>query len=83
MILTFAAIFVNSLKPWPFKYIVDGVLPSDATHGTDEARAFIRHWFGSASPEQVAFWLCVILVVVSLLAGSSLSPATIFSSGWV
>jgi ATP-binding cassette, subfamily B, bacterial len=69
VILTFAAIIVNSLKPWPFKYIVDGVLPSDPTHGTEEARAFIRHWFGAASPEQVAFWLCVILVVVSLLGG--------------
>jgi ATP-binding cassette, subfamily B, bacterial len=69
MILTFAAIIVNSLKPWPFKYIVDGVLPFDATHGTEETRAFIRHWFGSAPPEQVAFWLCVILVVVSVLGG--------------
>jgi ATP-binding cassette, subfamily B, bacterial len=69
VILTFAAIIVNSLKPWPFKYIVDGVLPSDASHGTEEARASIRHWFGSAPPEQVAFWLCVILVGVSLLGG--------------
>jgi ATP-binding cassette, subfamily B, bacterial len=69
MVLTFVAIIVNSLKPWPFKYIVDGVLPSDATHGPEEARAFIRHWFGSAPPEQVAFWLCLILVVVSVLGG--------------
>jgi ATP-binding cassette, subfamily B, bacterial len=69
VVLTFVAIIVNSLKPWPFKYIVDGVLPSDATHGTEEARAFIRHWFGSAPPEQVAFWLCLILVVVSVLGG--------------
>ena len=42
VVLTFVAIIVNSLKPWPFKYIVDGVLPSDATHGTEEARAFIK-----------------------------------------
>jgi ATP-binding cassette, subfamily B, bacterial len=67
MVLTFVAVIVNSLKPWPFKYIIDGVLPSDATHGTEEARAFIRHWFGSAPPEQVAFWLCTILVGVSVL----------------
>ena len=69
VVLTFVAIIVNSLKPWPFKYIVDGVLPSDATHGTEEARAFIRHWFGSAPLEQVAFWLCLILVIVSVLGG--------------
>ncbi len=69
VILTFAAIVVNSLKPWPFKYIVDGILPADSTHGTEEARAFIAHWFGSAPPEQVIFWFCVILVVVSLVGG--------------
>ena len=69
VVLTFVAIIVNSLKPWPFKYIVDGVLPSDATHGTEEARAFIRHWFGSAPLEQVAFWLCLILVIVTVLGG--------------
>ena len=69
VLLTFAAIIVNSLKPWPFKYIVDGVLPTDSTHGTEEARAFIAHWFGSAPPERVIFWFCVILVVVSLVGG--------------
>jgi ATP-binding cassette subfamily B protein/subfamily B ATP-binding cassette protein MsbA len=74
VILTFAAIIVNSLKPWPFKYIVDGVLPSDSAHGTQEAQAFIAQWFGSAPPERVAFWLCVILVVVSL-AGALISLA--------
>ncbi|HEY5779298.1 MAG TPA: ABC transporter ATP-binding protein [Terrimicrobiaceae bacterium] len=67
--LTFAAIIVNSLKPWPFKYIIDGVLPSDSTHGTEEARAVLARWFGAASPEYVAFWLCVILVAISLLGG--------------
>jgi len=67
LVLTFVAIIVNSLKPWPFKYIVDGVLPSDVTQGSEQARAFIKHWFGSAPPEQIAFWLCLILVVVSVL----------------
>ena len=67
VVLTFVAIIVNSLKPWPFKYIVDGVLPSDVTQGSEQARAFIKHWFGSAPPEQIAFWLCLILVVVSVL----------------
>ena len=56
LVLTFVAIIVNSLKPWPFKYIVDGVLPSDVTQGSEQARAFIKHWLsGSAPPEQIAF----------------------------
>jgi ATP-binding cassette subfamily B protein len=69
VLLTFAAIVVNSLKPWPFKYIVDGVLPTDSVHGTQQAREFIARWFGDAPPAQVALWLCLILVLVSLLGG--------------
>jgi ATP-binding cassette, subfamily B, bacterial len=67
IILTFAAIVVNSLKPWPFKYIVDGVLPTDSVQGTREAREFITRWFGDAAPAQVALWLCLTLLLVSLL----------------
>jgi ATP-binding cassette subfamily B protein len=66
IVLTFAAIMANSLKPWPFKYIVDGVLPSE---GTQEARAFIARWFGDVPPAEVALWLCLILVLISLLGG--------------
>ena len=69
ILLTFAAIMVNSLKPWPFKYIVDGVLPSDAGPATEQARAFIAQWFGDATPAQVALWLCLALVLISLLGG--------------
>jgi len=74
VILTFVAIMVNSLKPWPFKYIVDGVLPSGSGQGSQEARAFIAHWFGDAPPAQVALWLCLALVLVSLL-GAAISLA--------
>jgi ATP-binding cassette subfamily B protein len=74
IILTFAAVVVNSLKPWPFKYIVDGVLPTDSVQGTQEAREFISRWFGDTPPAQVALWLCVILLLVSLL-GALLSLA--------
>jgi ATP-binding cassette subfamily B protein len=69
ILLTFAAIMVNSLKPWPFKYIVDGVLPSDAGPATEQARAFIAQWFGDATPAQAALWLCLALVLISLLGG--------------
>ena len=67
MVLTFAAIVVNSLKPWPFKYIVDGVLPTDSMPGDQDAREFIARWFGDMPPAEVALWLCVILLLVSLL----------------
>jgi ATP-binding cassette subfamily B protein/subfamily B ATP-binding cassette protein MsbA len=58
---------LNLLKPWPFKYIVDGVLTADAT--TASARAQLAAWFGAASPHAVILALCVILVVITVLAG--------------
>ena len=69
ILLTFVAIIVNSLKPWPFKYIVDGILPSNAGPAAEQARAFIAQWFGDATPAQVALWLCLALVLISLLGG--------------
>ncbi len=68
VLLTFASIILNSLKPWPFKYIIDGVLPSDAMHGTAQARDFVLRWFGT-NPASAALWLCIILVVISIVAG--------------
>lgn len=54
----------NLLKPWPFKYIVDGIL--DRTAGTADARA-VAAWFGS--PGAAIVWLCVAMILVSLFAG--------------
>ena len=67
VILTLAAIALNLLRPWPFKYIVDGVL--DPSRSAKESRAFIDHWFGETAPLTVVFWLCLALVVISLLWG--------------
>jgi ATP-binding cassette subfamily B protein len=67
ILLTLAATLLNSLKPWPFKYIVDGVL--DPTKTDTEARAFIVRWFGDVTPAQAALWLCVTLVIISILWG--------------
>ena len=67
--LTLVAIAFNLLKPWPFKYIVDGVLsPADPAHA--QARAEIARWFGSADPRTVVLLLCLAIVVFHLLAGS-------------
>jgi ATP-binding cassette subfamily B protein/subfamily B ATP-binding cassette protein MsbA len=57
----------NLLKPWPFKFIVDGVL--DASAGTAGTRALLQQWFGAMGASAVVFWLCVIMVFISLLAG--------------
>jgi ATP-binding cassette, subfamily B, bacterial len=65
--LTLVATLLNSLKPWPFKFIVDGVL--DAGPGNAEARATLTRWFGDISPAGAALWLCVALVVISALWG--------------
>lgn len=67
ILLTFVAIGLNSLKPWPFKYIVDGVL--DTSQANAESRTLVARWFGEASPAQAAMWLCLILVVITVLWG--------------
>ena len=60
---------LNLLKPWPFKYIVDGIL-SPATAGTEATRAQLEQWFGSAAdPANMILFLCLVLVVITVLAG--------------
>jgi ATP-binding cassette, subfamily B, bacterial len=64
--LTLVATGFNLLKPWPFKFIVDGVL--DTTKSGGDARAAVVRWFGESDGVAVA-GLCAVLVVVSLFAG--------------
>ena len=66
ILLTMVSILFSLLKPWPFKYIVDGVLdPSGAATG---AGTLVRQWFGG-NDGAVIFWLCLMMVVISLLSG--------------
>lgn len=55
----------NLLKPWPFKYIVDGVL----TGHSSDSKARLAEWFGAAPPQTVILFLCIALVVITLMAG--------------
>ena len=55
----------NLLKPWPFKYIVDGVL----TAGSAESKAQLAAWFGSVSPQAMILLLCLAMVGITVLAG--------------
>jgi len=65
--LTLVSIGFDLLKPWPFKFIVDGVLDSSA--GTADTRVLLKDWFGATSPSLVVLWLCLAMVLISLLAG--------------
>lgn len=67
VLLTFVGIAFNLLKPWPFKYIVDGVL--DTTKGDSAATAFVHRWFGADNPMGAVLGLALAMVVISLLAG--------------
>ena len=58
--ISLATIGLNLLKPWPFKIIVDTVLPG-TTHG------FLGAW--NSTPPQKVFALCAFLVLVTLLSG--------------
>ena len=65
--LTLASVGFNLLKPWPFKFIVDGVL--DKTAGTADTRELLQKWFGDSGSATVILWLCVAMVLISLLGG--------------
>jgi ATP-binding cassette subfamily B protein/subfamily B ATP-binding cassette protein MsbA len=65
--LTLANIGFNLLKPWPFKFIVDGVL--DKTAGTADTRELLQKWFSDSGSATVILWLCVAMVLISLLGG--------------
>lgn len=66
VVLTLGGIGLSLLKPWPFKYIVDGVLDPSRS---PETKAFLAQWLGNASPSLIILWLCGALVVISLLWG--------------
>jgi ATP-binding cassette subfamily B protein len=56
------------LTPWPFKLIVDGILPTSAAAATTASRQLVQNWLGWAAPQgQVAF-LCGVMVLASALA---------------
>jgi ATP-binding cassette subfamily B protein/subfamily B ATP-binding cassette protein MsbA len=67
VLLTLVAIAFNLLKPWPFKYIVDGIL--DPAGGGSEARAVVNRWFGDGNPAGAILGFSLAMVVISLVAG--------------
>lgn len=66
--LTLIAIGFNLLKPWPLKYLVDGILsPADAP-GAAEARAQLVAWIGEGVQWQIAA-VCLVFVAANFLGG--------------
>lgn len=68
-LLTLLAIGLNLLRPWPFKYIVDGVLTPGDTADTAASRTAVAQWFGEQPGATAILWLCLALVAISLLWG--------------
>jgi ATP-binding cassette, subfamily B, bacterial len=66
--LSLCGIGLNLLKPWPFKFIVDDVLP--AALNNRPAGPAIAAFFHNTTPAAIILILCALMVVVHLLAGT-------------
>ncbi|MBV9656905.1 MAG: ABC transporter ATP-binding protein, partial [Verrucomicrobia bacterium] len=71
LLLSLLTIGLNLLKPWPFKVIVDEILPGgkNSTGGGFLARWLVHSDAASLSPTKVVLLLCVFLVLVNLASG--------------
>lgn len=68
LLLSLGVTALNLLKPWPFKYIVDGIL-SPVTEATRPAHEQLQQWFGAMPGSQVIFILCLSMVLITFVAG--------------
>ena len=64
-----AGIGLNLLAPWPFKYVVDGILQPSTAPGTEGAHLFISHWFSWTSVRGAALTLFAIMALIALFSG--------------
>lgn len=69
IVLTLAAIGLNLLKPWPFKYIVDGILAPESQPEAARARTVLEALMAGATPWQQVLALCAVLVIIHLAWG--------------
>jgi ATP-binding cassette subfamily B protein len=68
LLLGLVVIALNLLKPWPFKYIVDGIL-TPAGEATLPAREQLVQWFGTMAAPHVVLVLCAAMVAITFAAG--------------
>jgi ATP-binding cassette subfamily B protein/subfamily B ATP-binding cassette protein MsbA len=69
VLLMSAGIGLNLLAPWPFKYVVDGILQGKSAPGVAPAHAFIAQWFSWTSDKGAALTLFAIMALIALLSG--------------
>ncbi|HEY5792816.1 MAG TPA: ABC transporter ATP-binding protein [Chthoniobacterales bacterium] len=68
-LLILATTAFSLLKPWPFKYLIDGVLTVENTPAARQSREFLARWIPDSAPLQIVFWLCGALILINFLAG--------------
>jgi ATP-binding cassette, subfamily B, bacterial len=69
VLLMSLGIGLNLLAPWPFKYIVDGILQGKKAPGAAEAHAFVSAWFSWTSVQGAVLSLCSVMALIALLSG--------------
>ncbi len=69
VLLMSAGIGFNLLAPWPFKYVVDGILQAKNAAGVSSAHAFIAEWFSWTSDRGAALTLFVIMALIAVVSG--------------
>src|ERR1051325_7813207 len=69
LLLSLVGIGLNLLKPWPFKYIVDSLIPIGRNIGLNQSTGLPQFsWFHGTVPFLLGL-LCVFLIVLQLLSG--------------
>jgi ATP-binding cassette subfamily B protein/subfamily B ATP-binding cassette protein MsbA len=69
VLLMSAGIGFNLLAPWPFKFVVDGILQPKNAAGVSSAHAFIGEWFSWTSDRGAALTLFVIMALIAVVSG--------------
>ncbi len=68
VLLAIGSIGLNLLKPWPFKWIIDGVLPAPGEKKVDLGDSWL-HWIQTWSAPQQILALAALLVLIHLAWG--------------
>ena len=69
VVLMSLGIGLNLLAPWPFKYVVDGILQGKDAAGVAPAHSFIAHWFSWTNQKGAALTLFTAMALIALLSG--------------
>ena len=70
LLLSFVGIGLNLLKPWPFKFIVDSLIPIGGKIGLHEPTQLTQFSFLQGTVPFLLLIVCLSLVVLQLLSGA-------------